>query len=409
MSATGNPKVSIVIPTYNRRDRLHNTLHQLTRQVSGTPEFEVVVSDDGSSDDSATVAKSFSDRLNLKYTYQEDLGNRVALARNNGARLATAPILVFLDTGAIAGPDFVLQHYLAHSSGSPRHALAGYAYGYNPGDPMVQVPDLLKRFTPEEMVEVYGRVHEFLDSRELALLRCDDDLTRRSVPWLVFWTINCSVHTDDFWAVGGFDEGHRGWAVEDLDLGYRLHRSGLPLHFTRKAWVIEEHQDRVFDEQYEEFQANMLRFVTNNPEPVNEIGWTVAVHENMFWSWEEDNNDLIRYTDEVRDLDVSAEVEQALQGVSATDRVVVIGAGGALPESMHAATVMDFDRELIERVAATGRHVTHHSLGLRTPLADQSADVVILTSRLAKFWRRWEDQFMIEARRIGRDVRCLVP
>ncbi|MEQ4304159.1 glycosyltransferase [Plantactinospora sp. B6F1] len=403
-SPSTGPLVSVVIPTYNRREQLHDSLHQLTRQRPGTPEFEVVVSDDGSSDDSASVARSFADRLRLKYHFQPDEGNRVSLARNEGARLASAPVLVFLDTGAVPGPDFVRRHFLAHRDG-PRCALLGYAYGYNPEAPMWEVPDILRRHTPEEAVRRYGEVPEFLDLREKLLAECGDDLERRGIPWQVFWTINCSVRTEDFWAVGGFDEGHRGWAGEDLELGYLLHRSGLPIRFDRTAWVIESLQERKRREQLDEFKRNMLRFVSRHPEPVSEIGWAL-VDDDLFWPWEDEYNDLLRHTRKVRDLEVAAEIEQALRGSSPTGTVAVVGSGAQLPDSLRPATVLDFDRELVDRAVRDGRHVGHHALGLRTPLADGSVDVVVLTSRLAGLWDRWKDRLLAEAHRIGRDVRC---
>ncbi|MBE1487554.1 glycosyltransferase [Plantactinospora soyae] len=400
-----DPLVSVVIPTYNRRNQLHDSLLQLTRQRPGTPEFEVVVSDDGSSDDSASVARSFSDRLRLKYHFQSDEGNRVALARNEGARLASAPILVFLDTGALPGPEFVQRHFLAHQEGSPRCALLGYAYGYNPEAPMWEVPDILRRHTPEEAVHRYGQVPEFLDLREGVLAECGGDLERRSLPWQVFWTINCSMRTDDFWSVGGFDNDHRGWAVEDLELGYLLHRKGLPIRLDRTAWVIESLQERKRREQLDEFKRNMLRMVSRHPDPVHEIGWAL-VDDDLFWPWEDEYNELLRHTREVRDLDVATEIEQALRGSSPTDTVAVVGVGGHVPDSLGPGTVMDFDRELVDRVVLGGRHVGHHSLGLRTPLADQSVDIVVITSRLAGLWDRWKDRLLAEAHRVGRDVRC---
>ncbi|AVT32344.1 glycosyl transferase [Plantactinospora sp. BC1] len=400
-----DPLVSIVIPTYNRREHLHASLLQLTRQRPGTPEFEVVVSDDGSSDDSVSVVRSFSDRLRVKYHFQADEDNRVSLARNEGARLASAPILVFLDTGALPGPDFVQRHFLAHRDETARCALLGYAYGYNPEAPMWEVADIVRQHTPEEAVRRYGQVPEFLDLREKLLAECDDDLERRSIPWQVFWTINCSMRTDDFWAVGGFDEGHRGWAGEDLELGYLLHRRGLPMRLDRAAWVIEALQERKRREQLDEFKRNMLRFASRHPEPVNEIGWAL-VDDDLFWPWEDEYNALLRHTREVRELDVAAEIEQALRGSSPTDTVAVVGAGGHVPDALRPATLLDFDRELVERAVRGGRHVGHHALGLRTPLAERSVDVVVITSRLAGLWDRWKDRFLAEAHRIGRDVRC---
>jgi glycosyltransferase involved in cell wall biosynthesis len=74
----------------------------------------VIVGDDGSSDETAEVVRSFGQRLRMCYHFQEDLGFRAGAARNAGARLASAPVLAFLDTGSLASADFVRAHCEAH-------------------------------------------------------------------------------------------------------------------------------------------------------------------------------------------------------------------------------------------------------------------------------------------------------
>lgn len=410
MVASGSPEISVVIPTYNRRELLRQTLLQLANQRPPTPEFEVVVSDDGSSDDSNSVAESFTSRLRLKYHFQEDLGNRVALARNAGARLASAPVLAFLDSGALPASDFVWQHLAAHADRANRSAVAGYAYGYSPDEPMPGLADILRQYTPEEAVRRYGTDPAFLDLRERKLGLCNDDLSQQTLPWTDFYTINCSLSADDFWAVGGFDEGHRGWAVEDIELAYRLYHHGLPIRFHRAAWVIESPLRRERTREVSEEKTNMSRFLAQHPDPAVEIGWAIT-HERQSWPWRSEYNNFLRYRDGVRDLAVKEEIERALgaelNGESISS-VAVIGAGAAVPELPNLAILIDFDENLLASTTRNGRHVGHHAIGLRTPVDDQSVDVVVITSRLAGLWDRWGDMIMKEAHRIGRDVRCCV-
>src|SRR3712207_3238298 len=108
------PRISVVIPTYNRSGMLRRTLSELTRQSIPPEEFEVVVADDGSTDDTRAVVDEFADVLRISYHYQEDLGFRAGAARNAGARMSTAPVLVFLDTGALAPARFLENHLRAH-------------------------------------------------------------------------------------------------------------------------------------------------------------------------------------------------------------------------------------------------------------------------------------------------------
>ena len=396
-------KVSVVIPTYNRRDLLSRTLHQLTRQDMPAAEFEVIVSDDGSSDGSQAVAESFSDRLRMKYTFQPDLGYRAGAARNSGARLATAPVLAFLDTGCLAGPGFLRHHLAGHGDDAIHHAVMGPAYGYNPGEPVPGLAEALDQFPPEEVIARFEGDPVFQDFRYPALLECDFDPNRRAIPWNLFFSSNFSVRADDFWAVGGYDERFHGFGFEDLELGFRLFRRGMPFLDTQDAWIIEWPHERDMEANYKEALINQDRFLEKYQEPVVEIGW-MATAKGNYWTCEDDYRELTAWSREVSGMNVAGELAAARQLISADDRIAVIGSGGSIPASLAGAIVVDFDREMLDHALAAGRNHGHHAIGGRTPLADQSVDTVIITSRLAGLWPQWGEELLAEASRIGRRV-----
>ena len=89
------PKVSVVIPTYNRANDLRRCLNSLVAQT--TDRFEVLICDDGSTDDSALVAEEFFGRLDLHFEAAENFGGP-ARPRNRGVARARAPYLAFLDS-----------------------------------------------------------------------------------------------------------------------------------------------------------------------------------------------------------------------------------------------------------------------------------------------------------------------
>jgi len=62
-----SPKISVIVPTFNRADKLRACLNSLANQVF--KDFEVLVCDDGSIDDTADVVCSFSGRLDILYLY----------------------------------------------------------------------------------------------------------------------------------------------------------------------------------------------------------------------------------------------------------------------------------------------------------------------------------------------------
>lgn len=398
-------KISVIIPTFNRCELLRELLRGLSRQQFPNHEFEVIVVDDGSTDDTAEIAKSFAETLRLEYHYQENLGFRVAAARNAGARLATAPLLIFLDTGTLIGPDLLRNHSEAHHADPEHHVVIGYAYAYRPEDPTPGLPEAVQRLRPEKVVDFYRDDPSFWDIRHGAFLECGFDVNARTVPWILLWATNCSVRADDFWAVGGFDEDFQRWGVEDMELGFRLHRHGIPFTVSRDAWVIEAPHDRDWDGNAIGNRRNMGQLLQKFPEPVIEIGWAL-IHKDLYWPWEDDYQQLGKWTAQVRALDVSQELREVSTIVGPADRIAVFGCGGEVPLTLPPAVLVDFDRELLDRALADGRHTGHHAIGLRTPLPDQSVDLVVLTSRLSGLWNRWGLELVAEARRVGREVRA---
>ncbi len=402
MSSDGDrPRVSVVIPTYNRCEMLRTTLEHLTRQQLPPGEFEVIVADDGSSDATKEVVESFADRLRVKYHFQEDLGFRAGAARNAGARSAAAPLLVFLDTGPLFGTDFLLRHLAAHADESERRAVIGYAYGYKPEKDMSWITGVVAQVGPEETVARHAHDPEFQDVRHPYLADIVSGLDH--LPWRLFFTINCSVRTDDFRAVGGFDEEFHGWGAEDTELAFRLSRHGVRFTVAEDAWVVDLPHDREQFDLWEQLARNMLHFLAKHREPAIEIGLALAIR-HLFWSYEEDYRALLAWQEQARDTDVAAELTAAVRRVPAGAKIAILGSGGEIPAAVPPAILLDFDAELVARAAAAGGHVGHHTMGLRTPLADQSVDTVIVTSRFAGLWERWQDELLTEARRIGREV-----
>jgi glycosyltransferase involved in cell wall biosynthesis len=395
------PKASVIIPTYNSSGLLRDTLQSLTRQRIDPADFEIIVADDGSSDDTRVVAKSFS----TKYHYQEDLGFRAGTARNGGASLAQAPVLIFLDTGMVAGPDFVARHLAAHESAEPR-AISGYNYGFDPDATVPGLADALKRLTPEQVVEQYRGDPAINDVRHRLLARYDFDPGRMTVPWVYLFPGNCSVKAADFRAVGGFDERFTGWGAEDMEFGYRLWKHGLRFGMERAAWTIETPVERDMDTRMDEFLRNMLLFLDLHPEPCIEIGWAACDRYEPL-DWEFYYQDFLAWREQARDLDVADEIDTAMRRVPAGDTVLVIGGGGRLPASFpgnRRAIVMDFDACLLDRVRLPAAHAKHHAIGLRTPLADRSVGTAIVTSRLSGLRDRWNDSLLTEAHRVARSV-----
>jgi glycosyltransferase involved in cell wall biosynthesis len=90
-----NPMISVVIPTYNRAKDLRRCLDSLIAQ--DLQDFEVLICDDGSSDNTSGVVAEYTDLLDITYSYGENFGGP-ARPRNRGIALAGSPYIAFLDS-----------------------------------------------------------------------------------------------------------------------------------------------------------------------------------------------------------------------------------------------------------------------------------------------------------------------
>ena len=171
----------MIVPTFNRADTLVRSLEALTRQTFG--EFETIVVDDGSTDDTATAVKAV-DLERLSYRWQPNGGPSVA--RNTGAEMATGEYLVFLDTGDIAHPD-----WLTALDAMTR------AYGcevVSCGADFTRDGVVMRSVVPRQLGLGAGRV-------------------------IAYFRAGCfAVRRDRFWAVGGFDTAMRFSEVSELGM-----------------------------------------------------------------------------------------------------------------------------------------------------------------------------------------------
>lgn len=250
----GRISCSVVIPTYNRSKLLHQTLECLMRQTQQMESFEIIVVDDGSSDDSLDVVRYFDGGVEIRYIWKPDHGFRVAEARNYGVNLARGDIIIFVDCGVLVGKDFVHSHLLAHHQSSSRLAVIGYVYGFSDLDrTSTELGRALDAAHIDSFIQESYQTGIHLDSREVVYGRCDDNINNLTTPWCLFWTCNVSVSRAALIEVGIFDEAFKSWGGEDIELGYRLHLSGLKYMLSRAAAGVHYPHDKKQRSQLEAF------------------------------------------------------------------------------------------------------------------------------------------------------------
>jgi glycosyltransferase involved in cell wall biosynthesis len=113
MSAPTQPKISVIIPVYNGAKFLPEAIANVEAQAH--PSLEIIVVDDGSTDDTATVAQTLGDRI--RYIHQSNQGP--AAARNRGLAIARGTFVAFLDVDD-QWPAEKLDHQLAAFAANPQ-------------------------------------------------------------------------------------------------------------------------------------------------------------------------------------------------------------------------------------------------------------------------------------------------
>jgi glycosyltransferase involved in cell wall biosynthesis len=220
---------SVVIPTHNRASILERTLQALGGQVfpgSDKPlEFEVVVVDDGSIDETPRLLAQGVKRFPFPLIALRQDNRKQGAARNLGARQAAGDCLLFLGDDTTPAPDFLAQHFLARSrrgEGWPADLLG--VIGYTAWSESLRVTRFMQ-FIGEQGWQ-FG----------FSLIKDPAD-----VPFNFFYTSNVSLSRRLFLDAGGFDEDFREYGWEDIELSIRLRRRGMRLAYEPRAVAFHHH------------------------------------------------------------------------------------------------------------------------------------------------------------------------
>jgi glycosyltransferase involved in cell wall biosynthesis/peptidoglycan/xylan/chitin deacetylase (PgdA/CDA1 family) len=202
-------ELSVVVPTYNRASLLDRCLAALAAQEEPGAELEVVVVDDGSTDETLRVLERYASLLPLRFERQPNSGQPAAL--NHGIRLARGATCLFLDDDVIAGPRLVAEHVRAQRASGGAVAL---------GNLSLELPERaggLARYVGRWWAGQYG---EF-------------ERGERAPTFRSCYSGNISVPRAALLEAGGFAE----WLARsfDVELAYRLERTGLPIVFVPEA------------------------------------------------------------------------------------------------------------------------------------------------------------------------------
>lgn len=204
MQPDTTPALSVIIPVHNGGAHLSRCLDAL--RSSDLKSYEVIVVDDGSTDDSAEAARAHGFEV-----VRLDARRGPAAARNEGTRRARAEILLFLDADVVARTDTLARVEAFFR----KHEETAALFGSYDDEPDAQ-----------GFVSQYKNLaHHFIHQRS----RADAE---------TFWAGCGAVRREAFDAAGGFDETkYTRPSIEDIELGRRLRRRGFRIALDRELQV----------------------------------------------------------------------------------------------------------------------------------------------------------------------------
>ncbi len=209
-------RVSVIIPTHNRRASVLRTLESLRGQSFPSADFEVIVVDDGSVDDTPTIA---GEKFPFEFIYLRQENQGATIARNNGVQHSRGEVLIFIDDDITISPR-TLETLARTVTEQPRTVAMGVLIQRTPGEPTVYARVMLAaeaHRVPEQDVR-------------LDCVECNTELL--------------AVRRDDFFSLGMLqDPTHgAGWPNwDDVDFGYRTAEAGYRL--VQVAQAVGDHWD----------------------------------------------------------------------------------------------------------------------------------------------------------------------
>ncbi|MBP1326219.1 GT2 family glycosyltransferase [Leucobacter exalbidus] len=221
MNAELRPTVSVVIPCYNAAATLGLQLEALAAQIN-PPEFEIIVVDNRSTDDTALVARRWVEALPvLRVVNASELAG-ASYARNVGAAASNGQFLMFCDADDVVGRHWV-QH--GHRDFSTADCWTGSAVPISTSEFVCGLPTLWERIGDVEEPENF-----------------DFEGNDHDLPILCGGCFG--ITRELYLEIGGFDQSF-GSAGEDNELAWRLRRAGYPLPISRSTKIAYRIDDRL--------------------------------------------------------------------------------------------------------------------------------------------------------------------
>jgi len=251
-------KYSIIIPICNRNFGLSCCLTCLTMQTFPRSQFEVIIADDGSHEDTLKIVRQFASSLNMKYFWHKDVGFTAAAVRNRGVDLMNrqSDTILFLDSEIIFRKNWLSEYNRFHEE-FPDCVICGrydflYPLNFTVEDIIKNFDDIVTQrigvaFIPPDGEPVWPDIRQSVWSEK----------PRKGGGAMLGG--NLLMPKKIFLEAGGFDEEFIGHGGEDCDLGKTITELGYMMVFSPKMMGWHLYHPRNMRRNMVELRQNIAR------------------------------------------------------------------------------------------------------------------------------------------------------
>ena len=207
-------KISLITPTFNRKNELEHLIHSLTCQTIDHMFFELIISDDGSTDGTEKFIRQWQERVDFKIVFLTQKNQGPGAARNHGLLNAKGELFLFIDSDCEAESDWIATIWNSYKS-EGFDACGG--------------PDGAKDdFSPLQKAIDFSMTSFFTTG---GMRGHSEKMLAKFFPR----THNMGITAKLYQKVGGFGALRHG---QDIELSHRIHSSGAVVKFIPDAIVF---------------------------------------------------------------------------------------------------------------------------------------------------------------------------
>lgn len=224
--------ISVIIPTYNRVETLQKCLDHITHQSISAENYEIIIVDDCSTDQTSEFCKQYCSLTNNVFYERNEHNKGLASTRNVGIRHSKGDLLVFLDNDLLVDFDYlkwITKYYEGHAD-----------------EKIVVVSNIT--YQPEVLAttnfgtHIQSRAMGYRSGKNMVGLNLSD------LPSNYFAGGGSSCKRESAYEIGLFEEGLKKYGSEDELFGFRLKEVGTRIIYCKEAKII--HYDSNILPQY---------------------------------------------------------------------------------------------------------------------------------------------------------------